>query len=375
MYRTSLFAATYRPHLPLSSSVVDYKQSPQKRKRDLDSSGQDSSASDVTEVSLFDLHLDSASGGLEANAANASASSGESDELEIPEGNFPYAYPGRDPATELLDKEDLFQELKRLKIDPESQLSRNSDSSLRQQLTLRQQHITNVLTILHRCLLRGDYIRASRAWGILLRVEQKRDPRFLRSNGRWGIGAEILLRRNIDVADDDHQNSNTSPISECEDQEDPDLPLISAALCEDGFSKIRTYFDALSVLYPRRKGAPNAIDELVLKHTMFALWIHFVQEHAKVIHRGMQGRQNHPENDIASDIRHPDVGDAKEQFYRSQVYLWDQAKQVHSELEELVMKAEFADDKPLCELRNMARRWVDDLSAFSAPSFQKFDNN
>ena len=368
MYQTGLFAATYRPHASRSKPAATFRQSLRKRKRYRDSSSQDSAASDATEIPPFKTYPELDRGLLEANASDISSDSSDAEEREESEENFPHAYRSRDRATMLLDKDHLTKELEGLKLDPNSQLGRVEDKRPRQQPTLRQQHLTNVVTILHRCLLQGDYDRASRAWGILLRVEQKRDPYFLRSNGRWGIGVEILLRRNVQPANNTGIDPSAGSVSETDDQEIPDLPQFPAALSEDGFENVKTYFNDLSVLYPRQKGASNAIDELVFRHTMFALWICFVQEHAVVIERGKQSRQSQLESDIDSDGMPSESGRSGERLRESQSYLLEQAKQIHSELEELVMKAEYADDESLCNLRDMAEIWVNDLQSFGVPS-------
>jgi hypothetical protein len=57
----------------------------------------------------------------------------------------------------------------------------------------QQQHLGVMNAIVHRFLAQGDYARASRAWGLLIRAMP--DGTDVRAFGRWGIGAEILMRR------------------------------------------------------------------------------------------------------------------------------------------------------------------------------------
>ena len=375
MYQTSLFAATYQAPVLRSKHAVASQQSPQKRKRVSDNSDQDGTDSDTAEISSSHVHQNIHPGSLEPDIMNTSASSSEAEETEMPGDDFPHAYPKQDPSTKLLDKNQLTKELAGLNLDPNAHLGGSRGGSFKQQSTLRQQHVTNVVTILHRCLLEDDYVRASRAWGILLRVEQKRDPRFLCSNGRWGIGAEILLRRLPRAEDDVAKNSYTDSDSEADEQATPNFPLFAAALGETGFEKVRKYFDTLCVLYPHRKRSTNPINEHIFKYAMFGLWIHFVQEHAAVIKNRGQGRgsQAGSENDYGSS--HSEDERVEEQLRRSQTYLLEQARTILSELELLVMKAEFADDKPLCKLRDMAKEWVDDISLVDAPSSRESEGD
>lgn len=60
--------------------------------------------------------------------------------------------------------------------------------------TLKRHHLAVLTTIMHHCLLQGDYIRAGRAWGMILRTEVSGTRPNIQSHGLWGIGAEILLQ-------------------------------------------------------------------------------------------------------------------------------------------------------------------------------------
>ena len=372
MYQTSLFAAAHQASVSRSKYIDTSQQPPQKRKRESDSSGRDGTDSDATDDSLSNARKDIRSASIKPNASNSPSSSSEPEGIEIPGGDFPHAYPKCDPVTKLLDKNQLTEELAGLNLDPNAQLSGTRGGSLKQQSTLRQQHVTNVVTILHRCLLEGDYVRASRTWGILLRVEQKRDPQFLCSNGRWGIGAEILLRQNPQAEEDAAKDPCTDSDSETGRRETVDLPVFAAAHSEEVFEKVRKYFDTLCVLYPHRKRSTNPINEHIFKYAMFGLWIHFVQEHAAVIKNGGQSRTSQLESEIES---HLEDGHIEEQLRKSQTYLLEQARKILSELELLVTKAEFTDDKPLCKLKDMAKEWVEDLLLADAPSSQECDGD
>ncbi|KAF1913332.1 hypothetical protein BDU57DRAFT_409696, partial [Ampelomyces quisqualis] len=125
-------------------------------------------------------------------------------------------------------------------------LSRHGEAT-----SLRKTHLNVLSTLMHRCLLEGDYERAGRAWGMLLRTHvaggHPVDPR---NHGRWGIGAEILLRR-------EHNDQSVSP------------ELFS----QQGFALAREYFDRLIVQHPNRKPTPNAVDERTFYPAMFSLWI------------------------------------------------------------------------------------------------------
>lgn len=64
-----------------------------------------------------------------------------------------------------------------------------------QETNLRFQHLGVLTAIVHRCMLEGDYVRAGRAWGMVLRENYRSFSMDVRNEDRWGVGAEILLRR------------------------------------------------------------------------------------------------------------------------------------------------------------------------------------
>ncbi|KAI9054920.1 hypothetical protein LZ554_002063 [Drepanopeziza brunnea f. sp. 'monogermtubi'] len=86
------------------------------------------------------------------------------------------------------DEEDTWLELKEEEEDKDA-VERPSRGPW-----LRNQHLSVLTTILHRCLQEGDIKRASRAWAMLLRVQISGKEIDVRSNGYWEIGAALLMR-------------------------------------------------------------------------------------------------------------------------------------------------------------------------------------
>lgn len=135
--------------------------------------------------------------------------------------------------------------------------------------SLKYSHLNNLSTVMHRCLLDGDYQRAGRAWGILLRTQiaggRPVDPR---NHERWGIGAEIILCRRAGPTSDDNQ-------------QDVDVELFS----DEGFELAREYYERIIVQYPYRTLSPHSVDERSFYPAMFSLWLFEVNEKSK---RAMQ---------------------------------------------------------------------------------------
>ncbi|KAH7070945.1 hypothetical protein FB567DRAFT_410607, partial [Paraphoma chrysanthemicola] len=137
--------------------------------------------------------------------------------------------------------------------------------------SLRKRHLDVLSTLMHRCLLEQDYERAGRAWGMLLRTQvaggRPVDPR---NHGRWGIGAEVLLRRRPGSATPNER----VPAG---DRHDSPQDMFS----EEGFELAREYYERLIIQFPNRKTAPNAVDERTFYPAMFSLWI-FELSHAQI---------------------------------------------------------------------------------------------
>ena len=137
---------------------------------------------------------------------------------------------------------------------------------------LRQHHLKIMNVILHRSLLERDYTRAGRAWAILLRAEQHGQSMDLRTGDRWGVGAEILMQRESQIAQEtqDHKfgDSSESNFSPCVKPETMD--------------KVKEYYERVLLQYPYRKAFSNALEALNFSIAMFSLWIYTVKEWSSV---------------------------------------------------------------------------------------------
>lgn len=67
-------------------------------------------------------------------------------------------------------------------------------AGIRRERRERERNIGVLVGILRRCVAEGDMVRAKRAFGLLVRAKIDGRPVELRSEGFWGLGAEILMR-------------------------------------------------------------------------------------------------------------------------------------------------------------------------------------
>ncbi|KAF2002295.1 hypothetical protein P154DRAFT_521112 [Amniculicola lignicola CBS 123094] len=276
------------------------------------------------------------------------------DVSELPPPPFPHAPGGTSKEKFSLAK--LQKELDRL--DPPLYAANATSKTaplgrLDERPALRQHHFGVLTTVLHRCLLEGDYHRAGRAWGMLLRTRirgRATDPRIL---GRWGIGAELLL----------HQTTQNNSRQD-EDGEDEDAIFEKHLYTEDGFKLARDYYRRLIVQYPNQRLHPHAIDDRTFYPAMFSLWIYEVNEEAN---RGRQrlerDRERKANESVQSDEdtsmasieseRTQDVAIMAEELRR--------AEEIGTRLDEIIVSPPFDKHADLLQLRGMVGLWMGDL--------------
>lgn len=146
-----------------------------------------------------------------------------------------------------------------------------------QRHTLKSTHLETLSALMHRCLLEGDYNRAERAWAMILRTERAGRSMYIRNHARWGIGAELLLRRRSKETTE--KQINDQRVMNNSDEDHPSF--LSRSYSEGALESTRDYYERLVVQYPYRKAVPHAIDSRVFYPPMFSVWIRSVLEKNK----------------------------------------------------------------------------------------------
>lgn len=274
---------------------------------------------------------------------------------ELPGGNFPHAAPPSDTPSRVTKKE-IDVEMSR--FSPPIYQPRSSTQSRNP----RVQHLSVLTTILHRCLLEGDYIRAGRAWGLILREEFSGIPVDVRTQGRWGIGAEILLRRDI-------QNTISRNISpDGSDQESTEAS--KTWFTRKGFEEAKDYYERLILQYPYRRSAPNAVGPLDFYPAMFGLWIHVIQEESKTAREAsdssglrfgsLDGDEGDEDISMSGDIL-PKGKEKKAPDSQIREKEFQEAEQIATRMDEIMATPPYSDSVELLRLRGMISLWIGDL--------------
>ena len=280
------------------------------------------------DVETLDAERSEAHGGTSLNANHGSrrppiltpddiyqySVAGQPQDDHLPANNFPHAS-GRVPRSKL---KNTF--LEGNTKDPFT-TARSS------RITLKQQHLAVITAILHRCIVERDFNRASRALGLILRDEHNGHPVDIRTHGRWGIGAEILLRKG-------------------QSQYDTSTPVITRS----GFELARRYYERLAIEHPFVRNYPNAFDERDFYLALLGLWIYVAHEDAKRI------------RETAND--HEDNRDASETIDLSSGYQNElaEARQIAHRMDDLMISPLYSQNTEFMRLRAMVALWLADLS-------------
>lgn len=229
----------------------------------------------------------------------------------------------------------------------------------------RQHHLNTITAILHRCLSEGDYIRASRAWAMLLRAEQNGRSMDLRTHDRWGVGAEILMHRESQMTQKtlDHNvidfSSSTSEFS----------------VKTENFEKAKEYYERVVLQYPYRKAFPNAIGSLNFSIAMFSLWIYTIKERSSIALMAVGGSdQGMDETDAEAndDVQRSSASDMEPDRYRMREQVrrdtLQSAHEIATRLDGLLVSPPYSDSARFWKLCVEMYLWIANLSVATISS-------
>jgi RNA polymerase I specific initiation factor len=277
---------------------------------------------------------------------------------------FPHANSGNNDQPSKFDYE-LRQQLKP---------GRSSTSGMENFLVIRsmhQQHLAVITTILHRSILEQDFMRAGRALGMILRDEMGGKPVDIRSEGRWGIGAEILIRQD---AQRQQRSPEGSSMSSAEQISTPRKPR--AWFTRKGFEDAKKYYERLVVQHPFHTQNPAAVSALDFYPAMFGLWIYVVHQEAKL--KTLESTLAETESDSDDELQSEAGSPATRKSSRLQPIHEElsQAREIADRLDSVMTALPYRDDTSLGELREMLQHWIADLEeALKKPSGKSGSTN
>lgn len=232
---------------------------------------------------------------------------------------------------------------------------------------LRQHHLKIVIAVLHRSLLERNYIRAGRAWATLLRAEQHGQSMDLRASDRWGVGAEILMQRELQM------------VQETLDHKCRDSSKSNSSLCikPETMDKVKEYYERVLLQYPYRKAFPNVLGTLNFSIAMFSLWIHTVKEWSSVALKSAGSfNEDIDEAEAEADGSVQSSSAAAIEPYRYQknrIIKEDSLKiayEISARLDGLLVSPPYSDNAQIWKLCGEVSLWIADLSVpADAPTY------
>ncbi|KAK8244421.1 hypothetical protein HDK90DRAFT_156597 [Phyllosticta capitalensis] len=230
--------------------------------------------------------------------------------------------------------------------------------------SFKRHHLSVLTTVMHHCLLKGDYQRAGRAWGMLLRAEHAGTIMDIRNHGRWGIGAEVLL----------HGRSKPTDSVVLQDGDDSDGPADQPGrnlFSEEGFQAAREYYERVIVQYPFLQTHPHKPNALTFYPAMFSLWIYQISQETSRAMEEME-KDDLEESDAGSEFdsrsedntsRQTKKRDAK--IVAIRVEELKKAQEIAERLDKLLTSPPFDKNVDLLQLRGMIAVWISDLLKIS----------
>ncbi|KAL2872371.1 extracellular mutant protein 11-domain-containing protein [Aspergillus lucknowensis] len=360
-------ASAFALPLPLwqqSSSVRVAKYEYRKRKRYDSGEGDSEDSNDdndgrATDV-VSELGVSAPSVILSPDEAHQRRVAGLSPDEELPRGHFPHGAI-KEGSRKVNNRHSILKQLSSLSPPI------YAPQSAAYQGNIRLHHLAVLTSILHRCLLDGDFIRAGRAWGLIIREKFSGHSIDVRTEDRWGIGAEILLRKSC-------QSSRDLP-------EGHGFPR--QYFTRKGFEDAKLYYETLIVEHPYQKTMPNAISPLHFYPAMFGLWIYATQEESISARRQLEGRDPKSFRDTSGD---EDVGSDSDSsnYWRTKYHSLaasiranelTEAQKIAARVDEIIASPPYSDSPELLELRSMVSLWIADLLVSSLPARENNEGN
>jgi len=350
----STFAPVYRPTKGQQTFLTrEQKREAKKRKRDEESGSSDAerpSSDSDDDAKPYSVRASAPS----VNKTDPYHVAGLSREHPLPRYPFPHAPVKSADVPRRSSQEELAAVNPPLYV-PKVEVDDQSTS-------LKRRHLDNITVILHRCMLKGDWERASRAWGLLARTEIAGLGIDVRQHGRWGIGAEILMRR--EKAKVPEQSAAARRSSEDDTSllhdEVSDSPTNQPAhrFADEGFKLAREYYERLVLQYPYTPHTQHTINAKVFYPALFDIWVYEVQARYQRLRDEASRARRSSSHSIASDNADEHASTAYQDLASREIA---DATPIAERLDELLLSPPYDVSEPLLRLRGMMGLWMSDL--------------
>lgn len=230
--------------------------------------------------------------------------------------------------------------------------------------SLKRKHLGNITAILHRCMLNEDWERASRAWGLLARTEINGLGIDVRHHGRWGIGAEILIRREQAKVSE----VSTTPTRRNSDNDtslvhnDENNASTKTKFADEGFKLAREYYERLVLQYPYTPHTQHTVNAKVFYPALFNIWVYEVQARYKHLRTESSKARRSSSYSIASD-NDSELNGSQQALLSRDLLAREIADTtaITDRLDQLLLSPPYDISEPLLKTRGMIGLWLSDM--------------
>jgi hypothetical protein len=234
-------------------------------------------------------------------------------------------------------------------IDPETRKRKAAEKRLagiQRDRRERERNIGVLVGILRRCVAEGDMIRAKRAFGLLVRAKIDGRPVDLRSEGYWGLGAEILMREGEKTTDGGGEGGDGG------ERRKRWGSVQNMAL-------VRRFFEDLIQLHPYNRLHPESISALDFYPALFSCEMYNVHvELEMALHRVEE--QNEEDSEMQDDdiTRERRVKALKDELRNGALEVM---RGVAARMDELMLVLPYSKSLEFLRLRAMVALFMGDL--------------
>ena len=200
---------------------------------------------------------------------------------------------------------------------------------------------------------------------MLLRAagEYHGEPFDIRTHDRWGIGAEILLRKDAQAYADHEVTPGENSRLEIREEDSIRRGIEFGKM---GIEKAKSYYETLILEYPYRSAMPHAISSLQFHTAMLGLWIYSVEQQHKQALATTTDDDSEQFSDDGRVIRdNIETAQPSEPMIASQEHvrlsILQEARKIDNHLEQLLLSPPYTDDASLWRLQSMVCLWLGDL--------------
>lgn len=366
----STFAPVYRPNKSQQAFLThEQKREAKKRKREDDDEQESDGLGHEQSSSSDDLTPRKARGFVPVNRTDPFLVAGLSREQPVPRFPFPHAPVKSSGPPRRSSQEELAA------VKPPLYVAKTEPQD--QSTSLKRKHLDNLTVILHRCMLAGDWDRASRTWGLLVRTEVGGQEIDVRQHGRWGIGAEILMRRGHGKISENPAKADNPGSDDVSMHDDFDAQKASPQLPDEGFKLAREYYERLVLQYPYTPHSQHTVNSRVFYPALFNVWVYEVQARYKRLREEAARVRRSSIQSTASDVsnRSRSLRDSSGQDLTRREL--EDALPIADRLDQLLLSPPYDVSEPLLHLRSMMAIWLSDIyaSLARARSYQPDDSS